>query len=184
MFFSYKRRKRQGKIPYVKSSELPEREKKKHREKWKAASSAYRKREKMAKAVLDLTPPSIENIPPVDVDLAQEQPENAGQAVVDSIPEDFNPPVSSTPERDQRSKTSSAEKCCKRLHKEIDKLQKQVFHQRKQLAEMRKLNDKFSKREKRLMARQRVGLSEKFKQRGSKKLSADRKHAVINFVVC
>lgn len=31
---------------------------------------------------------------------------------------DFNPPVSSTPERNQRKNTSSAEKCCKRLQKE------------------------------------------------------------------
>ena len=70
----------------------------------------------MANAVLDLTPPSMENMPPVlfDVDVAQEQPENAGQAVVDPIPlnEDFNPPVSSTPERDQRRNISSAEKRC------------------------------------------------------------------------
>ena len=32
------------------------------------------------------------------------------------------------------------------------------------------------------MAKQTVGLSEKFKQRGSKKLSAERKQAVINFL--
>lgn len=87
---------------HVKSREMPEREKKKQREKWRAASSAYKERKKMANAVLDLPPPSMEIIPAVlvDVDEAQEQPENPGQAVVDPIPlnEDFNSPVSSTPE--------------------------------------------------------------------------------------
>lgn len=140
----------------------------------------------MANAVLDLTPPSMEDIPPVlvEVDGAQEQPENAGQAVVDPIPlnEDFNPPVSSTPERDQRRNTSSAEKHCKRMQKEKCELKKQVIHLRKQLKEMRKRNDKFRKNEKRLMARQKGSLSEKFKQRGSKKLSTERKQAVINFL--
>lgn len=96
----------------------------------------------MANAVLDLTPPSMEDIPPVlvEVDGAQEQPENAGQAVVDPIPlnEDFNPPASSTPERDQRRNTSSAEKHCKRMQKEKCELKKQVIHLRKQLKEMRK----------------------------------------------
>lgn len=78
----------------------------------------------MENAVLDLTP-SMENTPPVlagvDVSLVQEQPENAGQAVVNPIPltEDFNPPVSSTPQRDQRKNTSSAEKRCKRLQREV-----------------------------------------------------------------
>ncbi|XP_051519230.1 uncharacterized protein LOC127420748 [Myxocyprinus asiaticus] len=47
---------------------------------------------------------------------------------------------------------------------------------------MRKLNYKSRKSEKRLMARQRVCLSEKFKQRGCKKLSAERKQAVIDFL--
>lgn len=96
--------------------------KKKQREKWRAASSAYRERKKMANAVLDLTPPSTENIPPilVGVDVAQEQPqeqpENAGQAVEDPMPlnEDFNPPVFSTPERNKK-KNTSAEKRCKKL---------------------------------------------------------------------
>ena len=39
----------------------------------------------MANAVLDLTPPFMEDIPSVlvDVDRAQEEPENAGQAVAD-----------------------------------------------------------------------------------------------------
>ncbi|KAL1250481.1 hypothetical protein QQF64_018277 [Cirrhinus molitorella] len=140
----------------------------------------------MANAVLEMTPPSVDNIPAdlINVDVAQEQPENAGQPVVGPLPlnEDFNPPVSSTPERDQRRNVSSAEKCNKRLQKEKRKLKKQVLKLRKQLAEVRKLNDKFRKSEKRLMARQRPGLSEKFKQRGSKKLSAQRKQAVINFL--
>ncbi len=39
--------------------------KKKQREKWRAASSAYRERKKMANAVLDLSPPSMENNPPI-----------------------------------------------------------------------------------------------------------------------
>ncbi|KAL7388626.1 hypothetical protein ABVT39_017872 [Epinephelus coioides] len=187
---SYQRRKQQGKILYVKSSELPEREKKKKREKWKAASFAYRERKKMANAVLDITPPSMEDIPAVlvDADVAQEQPqeqpENAGQAVVDPIAlnEDFNPPLSSTPDRDQRRNTSSAEKRCKKMQEEKCQLKKQVLLLRNQLAEIKKEKDKFRKNEERLRARQRVGLSEKFKQRGSKKLSAERKQAVINFL--
>ncbi|XP_029903924.1 uncharacterized protein LOC115356800 [Myripristis murdjan] len=140
----------------------------------------------MANAVLDLTPPSMENIPPVlvHVGVAQEQPENEGQAVVDPIPlnEDFNPQVSSTPERDQKENTSSAEKRCKKLQNEKCKLKKQLLNLKKQLAEMRRQNDKLRKSGKRLMARQRVGLSEKFKPRGCKKLSAERKQAVINFL--
>ena len=35
-----------GKIPYVKSDDLPQREKNKQREKWKAASSAYSERKR------------------------------------------------------------------------------------------------------------------------------------------
>ncbi|KAK2907356.1 hypothetical protein Q8A67_006341 [Cirrhinus molitorella] len=133
----YQRRKPQGKIPCVKSSEMLERQK--QREKWKAASRAYRERKKMANAVLEMTPPSVDNIPAdlINVDVAQEQPENAGQPVVGPLPlnEDFNPPVSSTPERDQRRNVSSAEKCNKRLQKEKRKLKKQVLKLRKQLAE-------------------------------------------------
>lgn len=110
---------------------MPEREKKKQREKWKAASRVYRERKKMANAVLEITPPSVDNIPAdlIYVDVAQEQPENAGQAVVGPIPlnEDFNPPMFSTPESDQRRSKSSAEKRNKRLQKEKCKLKKQVF---------------------------------------------------------
>ena len=47
---------------------------------------------------------------------------------------------------------------------------------------MKKLRDTSRKSEKRSKAKQTVGLSEKFKQRGSKKLSAERKQAVINFL--
>lgn len=185
-FFSYQRRKQQGKIPYVKSSELPEREKKKQKEKWRAASSAYRKRKKMANAVLDLTPPSMENTPPalVDADLAEEQPrvqpEIAGPAVVDAIPQnqDFNPPVSSTPQKD----CSAVHKRCKRLQKDNCRLKKQVLYLRRQLAEVRKLKDKFKKSENKLLASQRGGPSETFKQRGGKKLAAERKQAVITFL--
>ncbi len=54
----------------------------------------YRERRKMEKAMLDITPPSMEDIPAVlvDVDVAREQPENAGQAVEDPMPlnEDFS----------------------------------------------------------------------------------------------
>lgn len=116
--------------------------------------------------MLDLPPPSMEIIPAVlvDVDEAQEQPENPGQAVVDPIPinEDFNPPVSSTPEireglyLQQRNIAKDCREKCK--------LKKQVLILRTQLAEMRKQNDKFRKSEKRLMARQQLGLREKFKQ--------------------
>lgn len=51
------------------ADDLPQREKNKQKEKWKAASSAYRERKKMANAVLDLTPPSMEDIPLVLVDV-------------------------------------------------------------------------------------------------------------------
>ncbi|CAB1433986.1 unnamed protein product [Pleuronectes platessa] len=58
-----------GKIQYAKSSELTEREKKKQREKWRASSSAYRERKNMANALLEITPPSMENIPQDLVDV-------------------------------------------------------------------------------------------------------------------
>ncbi|KAL1277034.1 hypothetical protein QQF64_023707 [Cirrhinus molitorella] len=61
---SYQRRKHEGKIPYVKSDELSERERNNLRNKWKAASRGYRERRKMEKAMLDLTPQSIENTLP------------------------------------------------------------------------------------------------------------------------
>lgn len=99
----------------------------------------------MEYAVLDLTPPSMENTLPViaviDVNPVQQQPEIAGQAVVDPIPlnEEFKFEVSSTPQRDERKNTSAtAEKCCKRLQIEKRKLKKQVLKLRKQLAEMEK----------------------------------------------
>ena len=85
----------------------------------------------MANALLDLEHPTS------SLDVAQE---NAGQAVV-PLNEDFNPPVSSTPERDQRRNTSSAEKRCKTLQKETGTMKKQVLHLREQLAELRKQND-------------------------------------------
>ena len=144
----------------------------------------------MANAVLDLTPPdltppSMDNTPPVlpDVAVAPEPSENAGLPILDPEPfnEDFNPPVASTPERVER-KNTSAKKRSKRLQKEKGTLEKQVLYLRKQLAEMRKLKDKCRRREKRLMARQSQGLSEKFKQRGGKKLSGERKQAVIKFL--
>lgn len=56
---------------------------------------------------------------------------------------------------------------------------------KKQLPEIKKkkkVSDKSRKSEKRSMAKKRLGLSEKFEQRGSKKLSAERKRAVINFL--
>ena len=140
--------------------------------------------EKYGKRFVRPYAPSMENLPPVlvDVDVAQAHPEKAGQAVVDpiSLNEYFNPPVSSTPEREGRN-TSSAETHCKKLQKDKCKTKKQVLHLRKQLAEMRKLKDKFRKSEKTLMARQREGLSEKFKLRGCKKLSAERNKMLTIF---
>lgn len=178
--FSYQRRKQQGKIPYVKSSELSDSERKKQREKWKAASSDYRNRKKMANAVLDFTPPSIENTPPVltDVAVAPEPSENADQP----MNEDFNPPVASTPESVGR-RSSTVQKQCKRLQKVKFKLQKQVVYLKKKLVEMRNLTDRYQKRESRKqMAKPSQHPSEKYKQRGNKKLSAERKQSVVNFL--
>ena len=111
----------------------------------------------MANPLLDLTPPSMENFS----DVEQEQPENAGQAMVDPIPlnETFNPPSSSTPEEKKKVTRSSAERRCKKLQKEKYKIQKQVLHLRKELAKMRRPKETFRKSGKRLMARERVGLS-------------------------
>lgn len=108
------------------------------------------------------------------------QPEIAGPAVVDAIPQnqDFNPPVSSTPQKD----CSAVHKHCKRLQKDNCRLKKQVLYLRRQLAEVRKLKDKFKKSENKLLASQRGGPSETFKQRGGKKLAAERKQAVITFL--
>ena len=164
---------------------MPERERNMQKDKWKAASRSYRLRKKMANAVLDLTPPSMEITPPVDANLEQEQPqeqvENTRQAVIEPITqiEDFNPLVSSTPEREKKS-NRSAEKSHKKLQQEKCQLKRQVMNLRKQLANMRKQKEKFRKREKRLIKGKRVG--EKFKPRAPKKLSAERKQAVIDFL--
>ncbi len=153
--FQLPERKQQGKIPYVKSSELSDRERKKQRGKWKAASSEYRDRKKMENAVLDLTPPSMENTPPIDI------AEKVDPLVVDPVPmnEGFSPPVASTPERVERldRRSTSEEKRCKRLQKEKGILQKQVVYMRKKLVEVRKLKEKSRKRESRLMARPSQG---------------------------
>ena len=128
----------------------------------------------------------MENTPPVliDVAVAPEPSENADQPMVDSVPliEDFNPPVASAPERVDRKISTSEEKWCKRLLKEKDMLQKQVVYLRKKLVEMRKLKDRCRKMESKLMARPSQDPSEKYKQRGSKKLSAERKQAVVKFL--
>lgn len=99
----------------MKSDELSERERKKQKAKWKAASRGYRERKKMEQVMLELTPPSLENTPPVLVGIeVDEQQENPGQVVVNPLPlnEEFNPPVSSTPERESEN---TSEKRCKRL---------------------------------------------------------------------
>lgn len=98
------------------------------------ASSAYRDRKKMANAVLDLTPPSMENTPPIDVSVTPEPSES------DDPPqnEGFSPPVASTPERDKIDRNTSEEQLCKRLQKQKSSLQKQVVYLRKMLVELRK----------------------------------------------
>lgn len=51
-----------------------------------------------------MTPPSLENTPPVLVGIGlYEQQENPGQIVVNPLPlvEEFNPPMSSTPETER-----------------------------------------------------------------------------------
>ncbi|KAK1898505.1 putative ABC transporter ATP-binding protein YfmR [Dissostichus eleginoides] len=124
----------------------------------------------MEKAMLDLTPPSMENTPPVlaGVEVIQEQQENPGQAVVDPLPhEDFNPPVSSTPERGQRENTS-AEKHCKRLQAENHEVRKQNINLKKKLAKMKKEKERATKSETR--AKERATLSEKFKPKGGQVL--------------
>ena len=81
--------------------------------------------------MMDLTPPSLENTPPVEV--ADEQYRNPGPAVENPPPnEEFNPPLSSTPDRERvnattpaRKRGSKAEKRCKRLQAEKRALQKQ-----------------------------------------------------------
>ncbi|KAJ4944117.1 hypothetical protein JOQ06_012662, partial [Pogonophryne albipinna] len=136
----------------------------------------------MEKAMLDLTPPSMENTPPVlaGVEVIQEQQENPGQAVVDPLPhKDFNPPVSSTPERGQRENTS-AEKHCKRLQAENHKLRKQNINLKKKLAKMKKEKERATKSETR--AKERATLSDKFKPKGCKKLATERKLAVVSFL--
>lgn len=139
--FSYQKRKHEGKISYVKSDELSERERNNLRNKWKAASRGYRERRKMEKAMLDLTPQSIENtLPdPAGVEGVEGQQESPGGCVVVDAPpqnEDFHPQMSSTPERKDREK--KAEKRCKRLQAEKHKLRKLNINLRKQLAKMRK----------------------------------------------
>ena len=46
----------------MKSDELSERERKKQKAKWKAASRGYRERKKMEQAMLELTPPILVSI--------------------------------------------------------------------------------------------------------------------------
>lgn len=178
---SYQRRKQQGKIIYVKSDDMHQTERKKQREKWRAASQTYRKRKKMANAVLDITLPSMEDIPPVLGDFERTQElENANQAVTDPIltKQGFNPPTSSTPKKRKKAQ----KKYCATLQKQKHELKKQLTHLKKQMIKMKQLNDKFRKNVKRIMAKQKANVSEKFKPRGSKKLSTQRKQAVVNFL--
>lgn len=181
--FSYQKRKHEGKIPYVKSDELSERERKNLRNKWKAASRVYRERRKMEKAMLDLTPQSIENTLPdpagvEGVDGEQESP--GGCVVVDAPPqnEDFHPQMSSTPERKDREK--KAEKRCKRLQAENHELRKLNINLRKQLAKIRKEKERARKGETR--AKERLSHSERLKPKGGKKLAKERKLAVVSFL--
>lgn len=181
--FSYQKRKHEGKNPNVKSDELSERERNNLRNKWKAASRGYRERRKMEKAMLDLTPQSIENtLPdPAGVEGVEGQQESPGGCVVvDSPPqnEDFHPQMSSTPERKDREK--KAEKRCKRLQAEKHELRKLNINLRKQLAKMRKEKERARKGETR--AKERLSHSERLKPKGGKKLAKERKLAVVSFL--
>ncbi|XP_058229771.1 uncharacterized protein si:ch211-86h15.1 isoform X3 [Hemibagrus wyckioides] len=87
---SYQRRKQLGKIKYIKSSDLPKTERKKQRAQWRAASKNYRQRKKIAEAVFNVLPLSMEFTSPVleDVDVnrtAQEHSANTAQAFADSL---------------------------------------------------------------------------------------------------
>lgn len=70
-------------------------------------------------------------------------------------------------EKDHRKKTSAGKRC-KRLQEEKRQLIKKAPCMRRQQTEMRKLRDKSRKLERRLIEREKVGLSEKIKKRGSK----------------
>ena len=86
----------------------------------------------MENAVLDLTLPSMENTPPIDV------AENYDPLVVDPVPmnEGCSPPVTSTPEKverlDRRNRIELCRKLCKRLQKDKGILQKQIVYMREQ----------------------------------------------------
>ena len=134
----------------------------------------------MEQAMLELTPPSLENTSPVLVSIeVDEQQENAGQVLVNPLPlhEEFNPLVSSTPEREREN---TFEKRCKSLQAQKRKLLEENQKLKKQLAEMRKEQERARKSE--VRAKERVRLSEKFKPKGKKKVATQREQAVVSFL--
>ena len=134
----------------------------------------------MEQAMLELTPPSLENTPPVLVGLeVDEQQENPGQVVVNPLPlnEEFSPLVSSTPERETEN---TSEKRWKRLQVQKRKLCEENQKLKKQLAEMRKEQERVRKSV--VRAKERVWLSEKFKPKGKKKVATQREQAVVSFL--
>lgn len=85
----------------------------------------------MANAVLDITPPSMEDIPPVLVDFERAQePKNVNQAVADPIlvEQDFNPHPPLQKRNRERLQEQNTGNC----------LKKQVTHLKKQLIKMKK----------------------------------------------
>lgn len=165
----------------MKSDELSERERKKQRAKWKIASKDYRERKKMEKAMLEMTPPSLENTPPVFVGVGvDEQQEHPGQVALNPLPldEEFNPLVSSTPERESEKAPEKRKR--KRLQAENRKLREENRKLEKKLADMIKEKEKARKSE--MRAKERVQLSEKFKPKGKKKMATQRERAVVSFL--
>jgi len=130
-----------------------------------------------------MTPPSLENTPPVLVGIGlYEQQENPGQIVVNPLPlvEEFNPPMSSTPEREREKTPDKPERKRKRLQAQNRKLREENRKLEEKLAEMIKEKEKARKSE--MRAKERVRLSEKFKPKGKKKMATHRAQAVVNFL--
>jgi len=136
----------------------------------------------MEQVMLELTPPSLENTPPVLVGIeVDEQQENPGQFVVNPLPlnEEFNPPVSSTPERERENTSEKRERKRKRLQAQKRELREENQKLKKQLADMRKVMERARKSE--VRAKERVQMSEKFKPKGKKKVATQREQAVVSF---
>lgn len=149
----------------------------------KIKTARHREQVNSDPAVLDLTPPSMESIPPALLNVAVAPDPSGNVNLVDPIlNDDFSPPVVSTPVRDER-RDKSGQKLCKKLRREKIMLKKQVLHLRKKLMEMQKMKNKSRKREMRMMEMQRKVRSGKVKQKGQKRLSAERKQAVIQFLL-